>query len=247
MNKLIYGLALALVMGATGAMAERGGEGDNTNCNGRGNPNSPCVPDTRTPPDDPTTQTVGALSTSSSADANANADSASNALAAGGDASASSGGNTQGVNIQGGDSSYTYDYNYDVAAASAAHVYAMTCTTGGSAQAKAGGFSIANSDVLCDHLKMASFYQQAHLWELEHAVEVCAEPMSIDMPEKGMPYMDTCFVDTTQADKYLALYHESIADATLLMDKSEEAGLIDKTAGYLVRPLALIGALIWLL
>jgi len=42
MTKTIYGMALALVLGTTYALGDAGGEGNNTGCNGQGNPNSPC-------------------------------------------------------------------------------------------------------------------------------------------------------------------------------------------------------------
>jgi hypothetical protein len=38
----LYAIALSLILGSTYAFSEPGGEGNNTNCNGQGNPNSPC-------------------------------------------------------------------------------------------------------------------------------------------------------------------------------------------------------------
>ncbi len=90
---------------------------------------------------------------------------------------------------------------------------------------------------------MAAFYQNAYLWELQHGSVVCAEPMSFSWPQGQ--FEDHCVSD--KAIEYYQLWHESIDDATLLMDKTEEAGLVDKFAGYLARPMAIIGALVWLL
>lgn len=44
MNKAIYAIAVALMLGTTYAIGDPGGEGNNTGCNGQGNPNSPCQP-----------------------------------------------------------------------------------------------------------------------------------------------------------------------------------------------------------
>ena len=44
MNK--FGLIVSLSLIATSAFATSGGEGNNTGCNGQGNENSPCAPDT---------------------------------------------------------------------------------------------------------------------------------------------------------------------------------------------------------
>jgi hypothetical protein len=38
----LYALALSLILGSTYAFGDPGGEGNNTNCNGQGNPSSPC-------------------------------------------------------------------------------------------------------------------------------------------------------------------------------------------------------------
>jgi hypothetical protein len=46
---IFVGVIVALVIIAWPAAAQRGGEGNNTGCEGVGNPNSPCVPTTRPP------------------------------------------------------------------------------------------------------------------------------------------------------------------------------------------------------
>jgi hypothetical protein len=38
----LYAIALSLILGSTYAFSDPGGEGNNTGCNGQGNPNSPC-------------------------------------------------------------------------------------------------------------------------------------------------------------------------------------------------------------
>ena len=145
------------------------------------------------------------------------------------------------VSIQ-DNSSVAYDVEH--AASSAAAVYAQVCQSGGSAQGKAGGFSVINSEPLCEHLKMAAVMREAYVWEMNHGEVVCQEPMEGDAIGV-FTHSDTCY--PRYAQRYLDSYHEHMMDAMELIDKTEELGLVDKAAGYLVRPMALIGALIWLI
>jgi hypothetical protein len=137
---------------------------------------------------------------------------------------AANGGNTTGdVSVSIGGDSYVEEHDYkNMPASSAAAVYAQVCQTGGSAQGRAGGISVVNSDVLCDHLKMASFYQ------------------AIAEYEKELGNNDKAF-------EYYAWYHHHVEDAETLMKSTEKVGLVDRLAGYLIRPMTLIGVLIWLL
>ncbi len=84
------------------------------------------------------------------------------------------------------------------------------------------------------------------LWEIEHGQYVCAEPMSGEAVE-GMAATHSDLCMNPRAKKFYNLYIEHMDDAELLSDKTEEAGLIDKFSGYMIRPMALIGALIWLI
>lgn len=157
-------------------------------------------------------------------------------------ASASNGGNKTGdvgISIR-GDS-----VTYEDSASRAASVYAQVCQSGGSAQAKAGGLSVVNAEPLCEHLKMAAVMREAYQYELKYGSVSCVESMKGPKMDNGTVYTDVCFNE--KAKKYYDSYHEHMADAMLLMDKTEEAGLIDKFSGYMVRPMALIGALIWLI
>lgn len=157
---------------------------------------------------------------------------------------ASNGGNSTGdqslgVNIKGD------TVTYEDSASRAATVYAQVCQSGGSAQAKAGGISVVNSEPLCEHLKMAAVMREAYMFEMSHGKETCQDFMAGESIGTGDEFTDTCF--NSKAQVYYEAYHESMSDAMLLIDKTEEAGLIDKFSGYMVRPMALIGALIWLL
>ena len=135
-------------------------------------------------------------------------------------------------------------YTYEEAAARAATVYAEVCVNGGSAQARAGGINISNQDVVCEHLKMASFMREAYVWELQNGKAVCQEVMA-GKGVDGYTHSDTCMSEA--ALKYYEAYHEHLDEALQAMELYEEAGLMDKIAGALVRPATLIGALIWLL
>ena len=330
MNKLIHGLALTLVLGTTAALATPGGEGNNTGCNGVGNPNSPCegqggngggggnggnggnggssenYNDNLNANINNNQAIAGAIAGSSSdssatgigiggsanndvdvitggatsgASSNASGGAGgeggssvasggsahSGSYSSGGDsessvgdvtshsgdsrASAANGGNTTGdvdVRVDGDsitdNSSIIYE-QAEHAAASAASIYANVCQSGGSAQGRAGGVAVVNSEILCDHLRMAVFYQSAMLWEHQYGSVVCSDAASNDWVQGQ--YEDHCLNE--KALEYYNLYHEEMDDIKLLMDKTEEAGLLDKFSGYLVRPMALIGALIWLI
>lgn len=153
-----------------------------------------------------------------------------------GDSNAYSGGNTQGVSIA--DNS-VYSVKYEEASARAANVYSQVCQNGGSAQGFKGGFGVNNSDVLCDHLKTASVMREAYIFEMQYGVfEKC---------ESDEHDTHTVHCTNEKAKHYYDAYHESMDDAIHLMDKVEEAGMMDKFMGYLIRPAALIGALVWLI
>ena len=310
MNKSIYAIAIALVLGTTGALATPGGEGNNTGCNGVGNPNSPCegqggnggnggnggsggsggaggssevtneITNTNTANaaasagavsnsstvinlgdtpisvsmDGPTGQSAGG--SSSSAQGGDGGDSTAHAAGgAGGDSSsvasvgdstsqsgdsvskANSGGNKQALTIV-DDSVYTYQYNYEDSAASAASVYSQVCMNGGSGQTRAAGFSVNNQDVVCEHLKIASVMREAFIFEIQYGDK------SDCFVDRGG--MTNCKV-SEKAVEYNKAYHEHLTEAIQAMEAYEEVGLMDKMAGALIRPMALIGALIWLI
>lgn len=153
-----------------------------------------------------------------------------------------SGGNVLGTSVNvGGDI-----FEYEAAAAQAANVYTQVCQNGGSAQGIKGGFGVTNSDVLCDHLKTAAFMREAYMFEMKYGTVQCQELMEGEkMEHMAAEYSDTCM--NTKARYYYDAYHESMGDAISLMDNVEEAGMLDKFMGYLIRPAALIGALIWLI
>ena len=140
----------------------------------------------------------------------------------------------------------SYSVEYQEASARAANVYTAVCQNGGSAQGVMGGFGVTNQDVVCEHLKIASFMREAYVWELEYGHSAqCAGPMDIDHKYNEAEWADTCFSD--KAMEYYKAYHEHMTEAIQAMEAYEEAGLMDKIAGALVRPLALIGALVWLI
>lgn len=134
---------------------------------------------------------------------------------------------------------------YEDSAARAASVYTAVCENGGSAQAKAGGFAIVNQDVVCEHLKIAAFMREAYMWEMNYGSANCQATMDGKPIGTGDVYSDTCMSE--KAVEYYKAYHEHLTEAIQAMEMYEEVGLMDKIAGALVRPMALIGALIWLI
>jgi len=169
----------------------------------------------------------------------------SRAVAAGGESSVGDT-KTGDITVEGDTDNSVVSYKNERSASSAASVYAQVCQSGGSVQGQAGGFSIVNAEPMCEHLKLAAVYQELYLWEIENGQYVCQEAMSGDAV-KGMAATHSDLCVNPRAEKFYGLYIEHMDDAELLSDKTEEAGLIDKFSGYLVRPMALLGALIWLI
>lgn len=226
-------LILLFMCYADGPRAEPGGEGTNTGCNGTGNPNSPCAPAPNPPVLVPGNTTIiidGGSNNASSQGGNANAESTSNSSSiSGSHSSAVAHGEQsqsqtteiqQGATATSGTSISFSGGEYP--SAGAADVYAAVCTNGASGQTRGGGFAIGNGDPLCDQLKVAVLYYK--LAKLED--------------ELG---------NFEQALEYYELAHNAVSEAQTLLDATDEVALIDRFAGYLVRPMALLGALIWLL
>jgi len=95
------------------------------------------------------------------------------------------------------------------------------------------GLAVVNQDVVCEHLKIASVMREAFLFEMQHGECVSgAEEI-------------TC--ENEKAKVYLDAYHENMKEALDAMNATQDAGTLDKFFGYLVRPLVVIGALIWLI
>lgn len=156
----------------------------------------------------------------------------------------SSVGVSTGVSVDASDNS-SYSVEYSEASARAANVYSAVCQNGGSAQGIEGGFGVTNQDIVCEHLKVAAFMREAYIFEMQYGTAQCAEPMDIEYKFESAEWADTCFNE--KALKYYEGYHEHVGEALKAMDYVEEAGTLDKFMGYMVRPAALIGALIWLI
>lgn len=168
-----------------------------------------------------------------------------------GDTTSNSGGNTQQldahyadgdveVEVADGDNSQnvTFGQTYEDSSASAATVFAGWCQSGASAQMQSGGFSVVNPEQFCNNIRMAAVALEAYEYEMSQCkcVGVCTSEVAL--------VELTC--DTTEADKYLAMYHENLDDAHNLLQTTEVAGKVDAFAGYLIRPLAILALLILL-
>lgn len=317
MNKFIYALATTLVLGTTVALANPGGEGNNTGCNGQGNPNSPCEggggnggagsnsnqgqlqgqlqgqaqqqSNTNVginTNENNSSATAGANSASvsganshsssnasggsvrnsvgisvggprSSSSASVGDTTASGGSATGGsarsrvgDTTASSGGNSQGIEIDNSESNTLIYEGDDYAASSAAAVFANECQSGMSGQVEEGGFSVINPDQFCQHVKAARIALQAYNWELMNGTFTCTDvEYGYVTPEGQDKVVETlqevCYSE--KAMEYLASYRHHTDEAIDLVSATEEVGLIDAFFGYLVRPTAVIAALILLI
>jgi predicted glycosyl hydrolase (DUF1957 family) len=81
------------------------------------------------------------------------------------------------------------------------------------------------------------------LFELEHGKVQCAEPASSTWVDDQ--YSDTCVNE--KAAVYYDMYHENLQEADELLNATQEVGKVDAFFGYLARPLAIIGLLIFLI
>lgn len=164
----------------------------------------------------------GGVANATSGDASANAMS--------GDASASSGGNNLvGANV-----------NFERSAASAATVFAGHCQTGASAQAEVGGFSVINSDQFCDYIRLAAVMREAYEWEVRDCicVGVCTtRQATVEMECKA----------TNKAEDFLDAYYSNLWHAQGLLEHSSGSATADRIAGQAIRPMAVLGMLMWLL
>jgi hypothetical protein len=161
----------------------------------------------------------------------------SRAQSAIGDISTSGGNATGGV---GGDTSIQIDGD-DHTAASAATVFAGHCQTGMSGQLEAGGFGVVNSDQFCDYIRLAAVMREAYDYEITQCqcVGVCTNTVaSVEM---------SCPDGGEKASEYLAAYHWNLSEAQELVVRSEYTALADRWGGQLIRPMAVILSLIWIL
>jgi hypothetical protein len=161
----------------------------------------------------------------------------------GGKSQASSGGNTQDIKVEGDtliDSSVLIYEDSENPVASASSVFAGYCQTGMSGQGADFGFSVVNPELFCNHIRIAAVMQEAYVWEMKYGVATCATV------ENGTgEFKDVCMNETAQI--YYSLYTENLLEANELLDNTQAAGTFDAFFGYLIRPITVIGMLIFLL
>ena len=127
------------------------------------------------------------------------------------------------VNVDASDQSiYSVEYDNEYPVSTAASLFTQVCQQGVSGQADDWGASAVFSDPLCDEIKVAQFYWIAHINEHEHGNE-------------------------EQADIFKAKYVAQMDDITKMMDATDELGILDRMAGFLIKPLGVIGLLVFLL
>ena len=167
-------------------------------------------------------------------------------------ASATTGDSNSGGNTQSSSIAFTDNTTFEAAASRAATVYTAACQNGGSAQGVEGGFGITNQDILCEHLKVAMIMREAYEYEMENWIPVEEDCKVIEIGQQtpeGEVVVETqrvCAI-SEQAQKYLDAYHESMESAINIVEGTEAVGTLDKFFGYMARPLAIIGALVWLI
>jgi hypothetical protein len=136
-----------------------------------------------------------------------------------------SGGNetTQAINVDASDNSMqSIRYDNDWPVSTAAAVYANVCQQGTSGQGKDWGASVVTSDALCDEMKVAAMYWEYHVLEHNHG-------------------------NDEQAAYWKEKYIEQMKDIETLMEATKEVAIADRFTGFLIKPVALIALLVFLL
>lgn len=157
-----------------------------------------------------------------------------------GDSTSQSGGNT----ISGGNTANTTSVEYSTPVATAATVFAGQCQSGLSGQLSDGGFSVVNTRQFCDLVDAANLawqaYQRAIVLAKVKCVGVCTEKYASVTREADPEQM-------ARAEEYLAAYHHNVNSALALVRSTETAGKIDRVSTLLMKPAAIILALIFVL
>lgn len=179
MNK--FGLIVSLSLITTSAFATSGGEGNNTECNGHGNENSPCAPNT--PATNPTNVTSTAIAANlnkisnsnknTNLNANSNKNSNSNLNKNSSDSTAT-GGNAESNATVG---------NTTATSGSASTIGNVTATTGAStsgasASANGAGANSNNVDITQNYKSHRAPVTTAYATSLTSGVDTCTGSMS---------------------------------------------------------------------
>ena len=156
---------------------------------------------------------------------------------------ANNGGNSTGDVTVEDNSSVMYRNEYDYKVNTAASLFTQVCQNGMSGQGSDFGFSIVNSDAFCDNLQLADVMREAFHWEMQYGTVQCADDMSHTWVDNQ--YEDHCVSE--RAIRYYEKMHYHLEEAMDLVESTEEVALVDRFTSFMARPIAIIGALIWLL
>ena len=190
------------------------------------------------PGQDQTTVVNNDLSVKNSARANSH--SSAGAYAQGQSSSNSTGGSGQGAASIG---AITVGDRNKYPASRAATIYTQTCQSGMSAQTRSGGFGVVNRDPLCDYLKNAAVAREAYEYALANPTQCEAVKAEINCPVDGFVDCEIKTCTSPKAAKYLQAYHDNLDAAFALTENTRHPALLDRVAGFLVRPGALMAAL----
>ena len=186
-----------------------------------------------------TNQNSASAYSDSRAGATATGRSDASATASGGQGTASTG----AITVGGGDITISEDNDYP--ASTAATLYTAACQSGLSGQTRSGGFGVINRDQFCDYLIMAELSWRAYQRELknpqpEHCETVKAE---INCPMPGFVDCEITTCKSPYAAKYLDDYHDNLSAAQQLLAASKPTSVLDRIAGQLFKPGAILAAL----
>jgi hypothetical protein len=241
---ILVAIALLMFASLTEAQQDHTCQGGH-NCNGGGDGQGQ---QTQSQSSSSAIENINSTESRSGADSNSrsSANSGGNHLsnsAGGGEStsdSSATGGNATAASGVGGDSNVRVEGD-QYTASSAATVFAGHCQTGMSGQLEAGGFGVVNSDQFCDYIRLAAVMREAYEYELAECecVGVCTSTLaSVEM---------SCPAGGEKARIYLEAYHLNLSNAQELVVSSEYTAMADRWGGQLLRPTAIILALIWIL
>ena len=126
------------------------------------------------------------------------------------------------TNVTLGETVLTSHYDTDYPASTPAAVYTQVCQSGASGQVAEGGFAVTQTDAFCQAFEAAIMMKEAHIWEVKQG-------------------------NMEKAGEFLTKYHENLALAQSYVEADEIPARVDNFFSRLIRPVAVIAALIFII
>lgn len=126
------------------------------------------------------------------------------------------------TNVTLGETVLTSNYDTEYPASTSAAVYTQVCQSGASGQVAEGGFAVTQTDAFCQAFEAAIMMKEAHIWEVRQG-------------------------NMEKAGEFLTKYHENLALAQSYVEADEIPARVDNFFSRLIRPVAVIAALIFII